>query len=155
MKLPPVQTLHLLCTCEPRRSEDKRPRFCGATLWRVFARRLLWSSGSSCEWLGKILSDDLRGAWRSFPVPAHWQGCVEGMGEAGRGALRPYECAQSQMLRSARKNPSDSKKGRLPSTKAGVIPSGDNSSIGLGPESRSIPAVSDRASISGRLMCRL
>jgi hypothetical protein len=51
------------------------------------------------------------------------------VGEAGRGALRPYECAQSQMLRSARKNPSDSKKGRSPSTKAGVIPSGDNESL--------------------------
>jgi hypothetical protein len=35
--------------------------------------------------------------------------------------LKPYECAQNQMLRSARKNPSDSKTGNSPSTKAGVI----------------------------------
>jgi hypothetical protein len=43
-----------------------------------------------------------------------------GVGEVG--ALKPYECAQNQMLRSARKNPSDSKTGtsligaRFPST---------------------------------------
>jgi hypothetical protein len=51
-------------------------------------------------------------------------GRLEGVGEAGGGALRPYECVQSQMLRSARKNPSDSKKGSSPSK--GVIASGDN-----------------------------
>ena len=44
---------------------------------------------------------------------------LEGVGEAG--ALKPYACAQNQMLRSARKNPSDSKTGNSPSTQAGVI----------------------------------
>ena len=37
---------------------------------------------------------------------------LEGVGEAG--ALKPYACAQNQMLRSARKNPSDSKQATRP-----------------------------------------
>ena len=45
--------------------------------------------------------------------------------------MRPYECVQSQMLRIARKNPSDSKKSSLPSTKAGVITSENNEFLKL------------------------
>src|SRR6476659_9772708 len=39
---------------------------------RASARQLLFSSGSSREWLGKTRPNDLRSAWLSFPVPAHW-----------------------------------------------------------------------------------